>query len=153
MPLLNFSMLDQSSIVMHIVQRNRVMMLTIFKIWEEKDWRVELYISSSKVYLSTVLVRIIKMPYKHPQVSRKDEKDDNSALCVSMFTFNGKETLVGFLFITWHMIVLFLWSGLLSHMWLIFYIVVVLFLFFCAIRSPLSFHSSVDLHRGKRRLQ
>lgn len=72
MPLFNFSMLDQSSIVMHIVQRNRFMMLTIFKIWEEKNWRVEMYSSSSKVYLSTVLVRIIPMPYKQPQVSRKD---------------------------------------------------------------------------------
>lgn len=36
MPSLNFSMLDQSSIVMHIVQRNRFVMLTIFKIWDKR---------------------------------------------------------------------------------------------------------------------
>lgn len=35
------------------------------------------------------------------------------------------------------------------HVTHLFYIVVVLFLFFCAIRSPLSFHSSVDYIEGK----
>lgn len=103
MPLLNFSMLDQSSIVMHIVQRNRFIMLTIFKIWEEKDWSEELYISSSKVYLSTVLVRIIKMPYKQPQVSRKDEKTTTLHCVCPCSPSAWRERLVGFFLLrdTW----------------------------------------------------
>lgn len=46
-----------------------------------------MYSSSSKVYLSTVLERIIQTPYKQQQVGRKDR-----LLCtVSMFTLTMEE--------------------------------------------------------------
>lgn len=51
---LRFSMLDQSSIDMHIVQRNRSMMLTIFiiEIRESKSRSVQLFIQGLPQYCS-----------------------------------------------------------------------------------------------------
>lgn len=108
-----------------------------------------MYSSSSKVYLSTVLVRIIETPYKQQQVSRKD-RWFLCTVCVSMFTFNVEGEACVLFIIMWHMIVLFLWSGFLSHVWLSghqFFIIVALFLIRCDVR--LSFHRPVDPHRGK----
>ncbi len=136
MPFHNFSMLDQSSIVMHIVQRNRFMMLTIFKIWDKK--KIEKKCTVVHPRFTSVL--FLWESYKCHTSSRSVEKtDDYSALCVSMFTFNVEGKV---LFIMWHMIVLFWWSGFLSHMWhsghLFFIIVVHYFSFIVAFTSQFS---------------
>lgn len=112
MPSLNFSMLDQSSIVMHIVQRNRFMMLTIFKKLRWKIWRVEMYSSSSKVYLNTVLVRIGQTPYKQRRVRRRDRW-----FCTAYVSVHLEDEACLLFIIMWHMIVFF--SVVFpSHMWL-----------------------------------
>lgn len=115
-----------------------------------------MYSSSSKVYLSTVLLRIIQMPYEQQQVSRKDRCF--CTLCTSVFTFNVEDEAWVLFIIMWHMIVLFFcevvsWATCDSLViWVFFF----LFIYYCFIishsslwHSPFGFHRPVDPHRWK----
>ena len=103
-----------------------------------------MYSSSSKVYLSTVLVRIIQMPYKQQQVGRKKKKtDDYSALCVCVDVHlrSGGRGLCFIYYYVTHDCFIFREVVSSSHMWLsghLFFITIALFLIRLW-RSPLSF--------------
>lgn len=148
MPLFNFSMLDQSSIVMHIVQRNRFTMLTILKIC---DKRIEEK-KCTVVHPRFTSVLFLWESYKcHTSSSSRSEKtNDYSALCRRCSPSAWRGRLVFYLLLCDTWLFYFLWSGSLSHMWLSghqFYYCVELFLIRCDIH--LCFHRPIDPCRGK----